>query len=66
MKTSDKVLWERELAEHLCLHPDLRHLPPPVFPRWSRTRYPLTALTLVFVTVLTSAITGWWIGLYLI
>ena len=31
--TSQRWLWERELAEHISWHPDLENLPPPVFPR---------------------------------
>jgi hypothetical protein len=66
VKNLDQVLWERELAERLSRHPELQHLPPPMFPQRSRVVYLLTLIALIFVTVPLSAIAGWWIGWYLI
>ena len=66
MKNFDQVLWERELAEHLSRHPELQHLPPPVFPQRSQAVYLVTLIALVFVAVPLGAIAGWWIGWYLI
>jgi hypothetical protein len=76
VKGIDAVLWERELAEHLSRHPDLQHLPPPVFPRrrsrLSRRLRRLrlgnlgTLMTWAFVLVCVTAAVGWWIGWYLI
>jgi hypothetical protein len=76
VKGIDAVLWERELAEHLSRHPDLQHLPPPVFPRrrsrpsrWLR-RFRVSSLlglmAWVFVLISVTAVVGWWIGWYLI
>ena len=62
MKNFDHVLWERELAEHLSQHPDLQHLPPPVFPRKPSVAYLLVLTALVFVLVPVSAVAGWVIG----
>ncbi|MGH3870900.1 MAG: hypothetical protein ACRDSR_05175 [Pseudonocardiaceae bacterium] len=66
MKNYDQVLWERELAEHMSQHTDLRHLPPPVVPRRLSIRYLFVLLALILVTVFLSALAGWWIGWYLI
>lgn len=66
VKSNDQVLWERELAEYLSRHPELQHLPPPVFPRQSQAVYLFALTALVFVLVPVSAVAGWWIGLYLI
>jgi hypothetical protein len=66
VKNFDHALWERELAEHLNQHPDLQHLPPPVFPQRSQFVYLLALTALVFVLVPVSAVAGWWIGLHLI
>lgn len=66
MKNLDQVLWERELAEHMSRHPDLQHLPPPVFPRRSSVGYLLALIAVVLMTALMSAIVGWWVGWYLI
>ena len=66
MKNFDHVLWERELAEHLNQHPDLQHLPPPVFPQRSQLGYLFPIKTLIFVLVPVSAVAGWLIGLHLI
>lgn len=73
VKSIDAVLWERELAEHMSRHPDLQHLPPPVFPR-RRSRFLrrlrpgnlLALVTWVFVLVCVTAAIGWLIGWYLI
>lgn len=66
VKNFDQVLWERELAEHPGRHPDLQHLPPPVFPQRSQFVYLLPIKTLIFVLVAVSALAGWLIGLHLI
>lgn len=66
MKNFDQVLWERELAEHMSRHPELHHLPPPVFPQRSQVGYLLALTALVFVLVPVSAIAGWWIGVHLV
>ncbi|HKR50937.1 MAG TPA: hypothetical protein VJT72_15400 [Pseudonocardiaceae bacterium] len=66
MKNNDHVLWERELAEHMSRHPDLQHLPPPVFTRPSRGISLLPIKTLMFVLIAVSALVGWLIGLHLI
>jgi hypothetical protein len=66
VKNNDHALWEHELAEHMRRHPDLQHLPPPVFPRPSRVVSLLPIKTLMFVLIAVSAIVGWLIGLHLI
>jgi hypothetical protein len=76
VKGIDAVLWERELAEHLSRHPELQHLPPPVFPRrrsrlsrWLgrfRVSSLLGLMAWVFMLISVAAIVGWWIGWYLI
>jgi hypothetical protein len=73
VKGIDAVLWERELAEHLSRHPDLQHLPPPVFPR-RRSRLSrrlrlgnlVTLMMWIFVLICVTAVVGWWIGWYLV
>lgn len=66
MRNIDQRLWARELAEHLRKHPDLQHLPPPVFPQQSEVGYLLALSALVFVLVPLAAMAGWEIGMHLI
>ncbi|MGH3936147.1 MAG: hypothetical protein ACRDS1_14420 [Pseudonocardiaceae bacterium] len=65
MKRVDQMLWESELAEHMSRHPDLQNLPLPAFSRRSRVGYFLILVASFIVTVVFSAIIGWYVGWYL-
>lgn len=67
MVKTDRVLWERELAEHMSRHGvDLLGLPAAEFPSGTRTPRWLAGLLLWVSMAVLGSTAGWLIGWYLI